>query len=308
MAFRTTTNRLDADANASAKVQQTTAVLPLQYDTLIALVDLGRRAPQDPLSMCIPLFAHAAFSEVQFLNLMESRIKIQIKSVVEGVLADALGTFQYFSTILNRHAQQLKDNTRSLCKLAERSNQGLNGLKAEALMPKSAVLPSLGMGLRHQSSETETVRNFGTGGFDGTFTTKGLLEDYEQLHLRCIDLSNMCTQGISLAMNKAAIEESRKAIEQSERLKKLTLLATLFIPLSFSSSLFGMNVDLLGQSTVGFWWFLVVCIPITLFAYILYLWDFQVLKRRWVRLWKGCRSARQDMTVRKSEKDPGHIV
>lgn len=66
MAFRTTTSRLDTDANASAKVQQTTAVLPLQYDSLIALVDLGRRAPQDPLSMSILLFAHAAFFEVQF--------------------------------------------------------------------------------------------------------------------------------------------------------------------------------------------------------------------------------------------------
>jgi hypothetical protein len=307
MAFRTTTNRLDTDANASAKVQQTTAVLPLQYDSLIALVDLGRRAPQDPLSMSIPLFAHAAFSEVQFLNLMESRIKIQIKTVAEGVSADALGTFQYFSTILTRHAQQLRDSIRSLCKLAERSNQGLNRLKTETPMPKSTVPPGLSIG-SWQSSETETVRNVGSGGFDGAFTTKGLLEDYEQLHLRCIDLSNMCTQGITLAMNKATIEESRKAIEQSERVKKLTLLATLFIPLSFRSSLFGMNVDLLGQSTVRFWWFLVLCIPITLFVYVLYIWNFQVLKRCWVRLWKGCRGARRDMMVGKSEKDPSHIV
>ena len=148
--------------------------------------------------MSIPLFAHAASSEVQFLNLMESRIKIQIKPVAEGVSADALGTFQYFSTILNRHAQQLKDSSRSLCKLAERSHQGLNGLKVETPMPKSAVPPSLSVGSR-QSSEAETVRNVGSGGFDGAFTTKGLLEDYEQLHLRCIDLSNMCTQGITLA-------------------------------------------------------------------------------------------------------------
>lgn len=103
--------------------------------------------------------------------------------------------------------------------------------------------------------------------FDSAFTTKGLLEDYEQLHDRCIDMSNMCIQGITLVMNKAMIEESGKAIAQSERLNKLTLLATLFIPLSFSSSLFGMNVDLLGQSMVQFWWFFVLCIPITAFAY-----------------------------------------
>ncbi|KAL2833319.1 hypothetical protein BDW59DRAFT_138472 [Aspergillus cavernicola] len=295
MAFRTTNNRLDPDANTLAEVQQSTAILPLQYDSLIALVDLTRRAPQDPLSMCIPLFAHAAFSEVQFLNLMESRIQFQINAITEGLPADALGTLQYFFNILNRHAQQLKDSTRALCKLAERSSQ-------------SAVLPGLDTGTRRQTSEAETVRNFGSSSSDGTFTTKGLLEDYEQLHVRCIDLSKMCTRGITLAMNKATIEESRRAIEQSERLKRLTLLATLFIPLTFSSSLLGMNIDLLGQNAVRFWWFFVLCIPTTLFAYILYLWDFQVLRRCWVRFWKGCRSVRRDMTVGRSEKDLSYIV
>jgi hypothetical protein len=306
MAFRTTTNRLDPDANISAEVQQSTAILPLQYDSLIALVDLARRAPQDPLSMCIPLFAHAAFSEVQFLNLMESRIRIQIDAIAEGVSADALGTFQYFSNILNRHAQQLRDSTRAFYKLAERSNQGSNGVRAESPMPKSTVPPGLGM--RRQTSETETARNIGSSSSDSAFTAKGLWEDYEQLHVRCIDLSKMCTQGINLAMNKAAIEESRKGIEQSERLKKLTLLATFFIPLTFSASLFGMNIDLLGQNGVRFWWFFVLCVPITLSAYILYLWDFEVLRRCWVRFWKGCRCVRRDMTVGRSDKDPNHIV
>lgn len=308
MAFRTTNNRLDPDANASAEVQQSTAILPLQYDSLIALVDMARRAPQDPLSMCIPLFAHAAFSEVQFLNLLETRIQIQIKTITEGVPADTLGTLQYFSNILNRHAQQLKDSTRALCKLAERSSQGMNGAKAESCMPNSALPPGLGMDPRRQTSETETVRNVESNSSDGAFTTKGLLEDFEQLHIHCIDLSKMCTRGITLAMNKATIEESRKAIEQSERLKKLTLLATLFIPLTFSSSLLGMNIDLLGQNAVRFWWFFVLCVPVTLFAYIVYLWDFQALRRCWVRFWKRCRSFRRDMTVGTGEKDPSHIV
>ncbi|GKU13459.1 unnamed protein product [Fusarium langsethiae] len=308
MAFRTTTNRLDPAANASAEVQQSTAILPLQYDSLIALVDLARRAPHDPLSMCIPLFAHAAFSEVQFLNLMESRIQIQINSIAEGLPADALGTFQYFSNILNRHCQQLKDSIRALYKLAERSGQGSNGVKAESPMPKSAASPGLGMSTHRQISETWTVKNIGSSSSDGAFTTKGLLEDYEQLYIRCLDLSKMCTRGITLAMNKATIEESHKAIEQSGRLKKLTLLATLFIPLSFSSSLFGMNINLLGQSTVRFWWFFVLCVPITLFTYVLYIWNSQVLRQWWLKLRGRCRGDKRHMTVGRSEKDPSHIV
>ncbi|RDW79836.1 hypothetical protein BP6252_04474 [Coleophoma cylindrospora] len=308
MAFRTTANRLDPSVNASAEVPQSTAVIPLQYDSLLALVDLTRRAPQDPLSMCIPLFAHAAFSEVQFLNLMESRIQVQIDTIAEGVPADVLGSFQYFSNILNRHAQQLKDSTRALCKLVERSSQGSNGVKVESPIPKNLVPPGLGMSTHQQIPEMEAARNIGSSSLDSAFTTKGLLEDYEELHVRCIDLTKMCGRGITLAMNKATIEESRKAIEQSERVKKLTVLATLFIPLNFSSSLFGMNVDLLVQNKVRFWWFIVLCVPITVFAYVIYLWDFQVLRRCWVRFWKGCQGVRRDMTVGRSEKDPSHNV
>ncbi|OQE22199.1 hypothetical protein PENFLA_c013G06131 [Penicillium flavigenum] len=298
MAFRNTSNRLDPGANASAELPQSTAILPLQYDSLIALVDLARRAPRDPLSMCIPLFTHTAFSEVQFLNLIESRIQIQINTTTEAVKADELGTLQYFYNILNRHAQQLKDSTRALYKLAEQSNnQGLY-----------AVPPGLGTGISRRASEAKTIKNLGANSSGGAFTIKGLLEDYEELHVRCIDLSKMCTRGITMAMNKATIEESRKAIEQSKRLKKLTLLATLFIPLNFSSSMMGMNIDLLGQNTVRFWWFLVLCIPVTLFAYCFFLWDFQYVKRGWAKFWTSCCGVGRGMPASSSEKDPSHIV
>ncbi|KFA56294.1 hypothetical protein S40293_10339 [Stachybotrys chartarum IBT 40293] len=100
MAFRTTTNRLDSEAYTSAEVQQSTSILPLQYESLIALVDLARRASRDPLSICLALFAHAAFSEVQFVNLMESKIQIQTNSVAErGDPADTLETLQCFSNL-----------------------------------------------------------------------------------------------------------------------------------------------------------------------------------------------------------------
>ncbi|GAB0137900.1 hypothetical protein EsDP_00006153 [Epichloe bromicola] len=308
MAFRTTHNRLDPDANASAEVQQSGIILPLQYDSLIALVDLARRAPQDPLSMGIPLFAHAAFSEVQFLNLMEARIQTQMNAIVKGVLTDTLGTLQYFSNVLNRHAQQLQDSTVALCKLAERRSHLLNEVKMESLLPKSAGPRGPGIGKRRQMPGIETVPKLASSSSDGSFTANGLLDDYEQLHARCIDLSKMCTRGMTLAMNKTTkIEESRKAIEQSERLKKLTLLATFFIPLSFCSSLFSMNIDLLEQR-VKFWWFLVLCIPITLLAYIFYLWNFPAMRRCWVKFWETCHGGRRDRVLGSSEKDPSYIV
>ena len=310
MAFRTTTNRLDTDANESAEVQQSATILPLQYDSVLALVDLARRAPQDPLSMCIPLFAHAAFSELQFLNLMESRIQSQINAISDEVPADALGTFQFFSNILNRHVQHLKDSLRALYRLADRHSQGSNRGRTESenQRSRSAVPPSFGEVLRPQPSDSETARIAASNGYDGTFTAKGLMEDYEELYARCVDLSQMCTRGITLAMNKATIDESRKAIEQSGRLKRLTLLATFFIPLSFCSSLFGMNLDVLSGSKVRFWWFFVLCVPITLLTYFLYLWDWRVAKRFWVRVRKHFRDKQQNASAERIEKDPSHIA
>ncbi|KAK5680156.1 hypothetical protein LTS10_007083 [Elasticomyces elasticus] len=281
MAFRTTTNRLSPDNNAMAEVQQSAAVLPLQYDSLIALVDLARRAPQDPFSMCIPLFTHAAFSEVQFLNLVDTKIQAQTNAIVEGASAnDALANFQYFSTILNRHAHQLKDSIRALGRLSERSIQSTNGAKADSPM-RGAVSPGAGANTRRLPSETD-IRTPAFATSDGAFTGKGVLEDYEQLHIRCVDLSETCARGISLAMNKATIDESRKAIEQSQRVKRLTMLATFFIPVSFCSSLFGMNVDVLGQGTA--------------------------LRRRWTKLTRTCRGIRREATAGAGEKDPSRLV
>ena len=309
MAFRTTTNRLDPEANVSAEITQSTAILPLQYDSLIALVDLARRAPHDPLAMCIPLYTHAAFSEVQFLNLMESRIQIHTDAITEGFSADALGTFQYFATILNRHTQQLKDATRGLYKLLERTSQGLSISNAKTSMAQGALPPGLRMGTKRQSlAEPEMIRNSIYGSSGGAFTPKGILEDYEQLCLRCIDLSNKCTYGITLTMNKATVEESRKGIEQSDRLKKLTLLATIFIPLSFTSGLFGMNIDALGQSTVSFWWFFVLGIPIMTVTYILYIWDLQFLRRCYVGLRNAIYVVGRRREGCSQNKDPNHIV
>jgi hypothetical protein len=109
-------------------------------------------------------------------------------------------------------------------------------------------------------------------------------------------------------MNKATIEESRKVIEQSGRLKKLTLLATLFIPLSFSSSLLGINIDLLGQNAVRFWWLFVLCIPIVLFAYIFLSLELSGSEAVPGKVLERMSQSEADMTDGRSDKDLSCIV
>lgn len=312
MTFRNTTSRLDPDYTAPTEVQQSVAILPLQYESLIALADLTNRASNDPLSMCIPLFAHAAFSEQQFLNLIRSKIQAEVDAVSMGIPENALGTFQFFSNILNRHAHNLKTSRRALHRLAERNGQGSNGGKAnnDNLRPRNSGTPSPSpsRATRQRQPDIGSAHQMPTNAHDGPFTVNGLMEDYEELHLSCIELSQLCTRGTTLAMNKATIDESRKGIEQSARLKKLTFLATFFIPLSFSSSLFGMNLDVLSHNGVRFWWFFVLCIPITMLAYMLYLWDWQAIRQFWRRVGKRLGRNKSADKTGMSSKDPVHIV
>lgn len=86
------------------------------------------------------------------------------------------------------------------------------------------------------------------------------------------------------------------------RLRKLTVLASLFIPVNFSTSLFGMNIDLLGQSTVEFWCVVVACVSITLLAYVLYLWDFNSIRRQVKSVWKGICGICSSLVGRTSEE------
>ena len=67
---------------------------------------------------------------------------------------------------------------------------------------------------------------------------------------------------MGVMMNRAVVAESRKLIDQAESLKRLTLLATFFIPLSFTTSLFGMNFEELGQGHLHVWLFAVVSAPV----------------------------------------------
>lgn len=57
----------------------------------------------------------------------------------------------------------------------------------------------------------------------------------------------------SLDESRMGIEHAKRGIEQNARVKRLTQLALVFIPLSFSTSLFGMNLEMLGTGTAKAW-------------------------------------------------------
>jgi Mg2+ and Co2+ transporter CorA len=99
-----------------------------------------------------------------------------------------------------------------------------------------------------------------------TFTD--LKKDLDYLLVRIGILSNRCDTIADTLMSTMSILESQKSIEQSQQVNKLTKPAFVYIPLSFISSMFGMNVTELENNppiwifflTGFFFTFLSVCV------------------------------------------------
>lgn len=95
-----------------------------------------------------------------------------------------------------------------------------------------------------------------------------LLKDYRYLLSRAQTLSDQCDRGMHIVMNNAMIKESREAIAQAGGVAKLTRLAFLFIPLSFTTSFWGMNFKQLGTGNQDIRWCFIMLFPIFIIAMI----------------------------------------
>ncbi len=88
------------------------------------------------------------------------------------------------------------------------------------------------------------------------------LRDAEQQVIMLAQKMSYRASMASLRESQMAIEQAKTGIQQNERVKRLTQLAFIFIPLSFVTSLFGMNVTALGTGSATVW-MVVVSIIIT---------------------------------------------
>ncbi|KAH3919648.1 hypothetical protein HBI56_029420 [Parastagonospora nodorum] len=254
-------------SNREREYPQSGSLLPLEYQSLLALVDLGRRCAIDPKLALIPTFVHAAFSQVHLSNLIEAQISNEVDALAVGAPHGSIENLQYLSNILERHSNHSNDALKALSNLFEHQSDQGDGSRRLAEAMNTRIYPGLEIG-------AEGSLPVHTSG-QGTYSSPGLKDDYRELLSRSVMLIDRCSMGIQTMMNKAMVLESHKAIEQAEDLKKLTLLASFFIPLSFVSSVFGMNFRIMGQGSLAIWWFFAVAVPITLLSQMWYIWDSQ---------------------------------
>jgi hypothetical protein len=99
-----------------------------------------------------------------------------------------------------------------------------------------------------------------------------VLTDFRNLLSRTTCLSARCQSGMATCMNSAAIAESQRAIAQAMSVEQLTRLAFFYIPLSFTSSFFGMNLTYFGTGNVQLWVWFATSVPLVLLSYIALAW------------------------------------
>lgn len=80
-----------------------------------------------------------------------------------------------------------------------------------------------------------------------------VVEEYEIYYNILREKFNYEASSASLKASLASLEESRRGIQQNHSVKRLTQLAFVFIPLSFITSTFGMNVDVLTGDKAKWW-------------------------------------------------------
>ena len=181
---------------------------------------------KDPFYALSELFSIAASSESQFLNLVHTNVKLEIQAF-EFESRRSMDNLRYYKNLLDEYIESVSNTVHLL-----RKGGGSSWQTAES---RSKI----------SKDNRETLQN-----------------DFDHLLRKAKFLANLCVEGSNTIMQKASLAESRKGLSQAAAIGRLTLLAFIFLPLSFAASLFGMNFREFGSGKLSIWVFVATLLPL----------------------------------------------
>lgn len=236
VALRSQQYSVSPNNRAHPKFAQSAALLHQNYGRTLDRELMGC----DPFYAFHELFSFCACSEAQFLNMVESSISEDTTSVAPEDLIVSQSNFMYTQELLQMHIDRLRDNIEVI------------KVRGSAFWPRARNATQMQM----CSTAAETLRR-----------------DYEWLYHRATVLAERCSSKTSHLATRAMLAESSKAIDQSREVAKLTRLAFIFVPLSFTSSLFGMNLEPLVDAKFQIWLWVLVSVPVLLLSLVVMQFD-----------------------------------
>jgi hypothetical protein len=228
------------------------AAIPATSKQSVSLLPFLYGKSLNPYAMCLDpfyalneLFTFVAQSENQFLNLVESIVDRSTSGNIENVaksLLDNQADLLYHIRILGQHIARIRD-TAEIIKS-----------RADLDWPK------------YREGQASTA-------------TRWLERDYDHILQRSVLLQQRCEREMDMLMTRASLEESRASVIQAHRVTRLTILAFFFLPLSFSTSIFGMNFVTFPRFIDGIWVWVVVMVPLLIISFSVVSWDKTQIKR-----------------------------
>lgn len=231
-----------SDAENGDSIAQTACLLPAEAGTLLD----GPTAASYPYYALSDVFRFAAAAEAQFLDMATDVLGRDMRAADSAVAGGStaggnqaaaaaapkhmvMWSLLYNRQILLRHVAQLGTVVRFMEDLDEMDNDNGYDNAGGGWYGSSAWVPSRG---KDDAPEPRDVARS---------MAKLLLKDYRYLLRRAEQLTDEYHNSMSMLMNAASIDESQRAISQAEGVANLTALAFVFVPLSFTTSIFGMN-------------------------------------------------------------------
>ncbi|KAL1843255.1 hypothetical protein VTJ49DRAFT_2586 [Mycothermus thermophilus] len=234
-------------------------------------VDLNR-AVDDPFYALSPLFRIAISSEMDLLQLIETTVNRELdhSSSSFGAVPTAsptLSNLLYSQQILKRHMRYLQATISFLTgNVPPLGNRHLEGgynaphqphshcgsiTRTKRTRTKNPAARMAGKGTAQAeyrgNKYSSTFAAASRYADESTKTVDAVLADCRYALQYAEGLSADCVQGMSIIAHHASILESRKAIAEARDVTRLTRLATVFVPLTLVTSVFGMNVREVGE-------------------------------------------------------------
>lgn len=226
-------------SSSTGECPQNASLLAEHYAEYVQMDLLSK----DPFYALNELFYFVANAESLFLATLETKISVETGYGTVNQKESTLSNLLYFKEILQTHVTRLKENI----EVVER--------RGHHSWPKISEQDIDGQARCQQAAES-------------------LLRDFKHLHQWCKTLMDRCSEGSIVILNTAMLAESKEAKKSAEGLRKLTFVAFFYIPLSFTTSFFGMNFKQLGQGTLSIWTFFSAGIPLLILSTLFLLWDY----------------------------------
>ncbi|MCJ1439385.1 hypothetical protein MMC27_008779 [Xylographa pallens] len=242
------------------RMTQSASRLHLRYGRFLDSDIMSR----NPIYALHELFAFVASAELQFLDLMAENLEKELGGQLNE---DEIDLDNYEVNLISQ------SNILRARRLLEEHIQDLNEVLCFFRHKGDMITWS-------QSSQQEKSDM-------ADAAVNDLEQDYQYLMNRAETLRLHCERAMTIAMNSASIAEARRGIQQGKSLFKFTVLASLYVPLSFTTSFFGMNIMQFGNGDVNIWIFFVVTLPIFGISALFLFYDWQKLHklyRRWVAI------------------------